>query len=111
MPRIDDSLQITHSVSRRYLRSLRDGPNRAPVYRKVRTHLRQANRTRTPRRTGRLRRSFRVRPQDLFNYNISWAAYYASWVNQRGRSRGFVGRVKATATRSLRDEARRWRDR
>ena len=106
MPRVDEPFVVRHVDSRRYLRRLREGESRAAAQEKVRGHLRRANQRVTPRRTGRLRRSFRVRPQTTLRYTISWAVFYASFVNTRGRSKGFVNRVKRRAQVTLRTEAR-----
>ena len=62
-----------------------------------------ANRRFTPRRTGHLRRTFRqaiVRQ----NYEAHWGAFYASFVQYRGKSKGYATRVLRKVERDIAQE-------
>lgn len=107
MARIDTEFRVRNVNTRRYIRQIRQTEGVPAAKAKVRAHLRRSNQQVTPKRTGRLRRSFRVRPQTTLTYGISWAAPYASFVDRRGKSRGFVNRVKRRAQATLRAEAAR----
>ena len=56
--------------------------------------FKEANRQETPRITGRLQRSFSIRRASGNRYILRWRAPYASFVQFRGRSRGFADRVR-----------------
>ena len=55
----------------------------------------------TPRRTGRLRRSLRLRRRGRTS-TAQWTAPYAVFVNARGRSAGFITRIAEQAQRDVR---------
>ena len=104
--RVVDVFLISNPASRRYIRSVNDRLGQRAATDLVRGYLQRANLEVTPKRTGRLQRSFRVKRISMYRYQISWGAPYASYVNSRGSSRGFVGRVKRRAMADIRTRAR-----
>lgn len=106
MARIVETFEIRNNLARQYIRSVDDRLGRKASTDLIRGFLKRANDARTPRRRGRLQRSFRVVRLTLYKYRISWGAFYASYVNDRGRSKGYVRRVKRHAHNELNTRAR-----
>ena len=104
--RVVDTFQVSNPASRRYLRSVQDRLGKRAATELAEGYPKRANIIETPKRKGRLQRSFRIKRITLYKYRISWGAPYASYVNDRGRSKGYVGRVKRRAQRDLRTRAR-----
>lgn len=69
------------------------------------TEIRAMNQVITPIRSGRLRRSLRI-VQHRSSLIVRWLAPYASYVNRRGRSAGFVDRLIDRAVERVRRNAR-----
>ena len=59
-----------------------------------------------PVRTGNLRRSLRIRTLPR-SFNVEWTAFYAKYVDRRGRSSGYVRRAQSRILRNI--KPRYWR--
>ena len=60
----------------------------------IRTTVHEANQQECPVKTGRLRRSLRIQRRTLMRHDLTWTAPYASFVQTRGKSAGYVERVE-----------------
>ena len=96
---------LTVRASRRTGRIIRDAldSEKVDVVDDLFRFGRAGNRRFTPRRTGHLRRTFRQAIVQQ-NYEAHWGAFYASFVQYRGKSKGYADRVLRHVERALQRE-------
>ena len=96
MPKISFEFTITNTQARRYLRDFEaiDIPTTTKL---VASLARVANRAITPRKTGKLQRSLRLKRIRRYAYQISWIAEYSSYVDEKPKfafSQKVIARTK-----------------